>query len=72
MSLENGVKRFVKARTAIEIAFPVDWNGREYICCAQCPYLSSNERMCQLNKRPVQFPQKYVGYDCPLAIMEEE
>ena len=71
MSLETGVKRFIKARAMIEVAFPVDWNERKYVCCVQCPYLSSNKRMCQLNKQPVQFPQRYVGYNFPLAIIEE-
>ena len=38
------------------------------ISCRQCPYLSSNERMCQLNKQPVQYPSRFVGAYCPLKI----
>lgn len=68
---ENGVQRFIHGEVRISVNFPVDWNGRESVCCTQCPFLSSNERMCQLNKKPVQYPQKYVGYHCPLEFAEE-
>ena len=48
--------------------FPVDKRGTADISCHQCPYLSSNERMCQLNKEPTAYPNKYVGGKCPLKI----
>ena len=68
---ENGVKRFITGKAVVTVHFPVDFKDREYISCTQCQYLSSNERICQLNKKPVQFPHKYVGYDCPLILEEE-
>lgn len=52
--------------------FPVDLKDRADVCCMQCPYLSSNERMCQLNKQPVQYPKQYIGWDCPLQFKEGE
>lgn len=72
MPFESGVKRFIKGVATVEVNFPVDWNDKEYVACIQCPYLSSNERMCQINKMPVQFPHKNVGYNCPLNILTEE
>lgn len=69
---ENGVQRFIRGEARVAVNFPVDWSDRAYVCCAQCPYLSSNERLCQLNKKPVQYPQKYIGYDCPLRFGEED
>jgi hypothetical protein len=53
------------------VNFPVDQRGNAEICCKHCSYLSSNERMCQLNKEPVAFPNKFVGDRCPLQKIEE-
>ena len=63
---ESGVSGYVSGVAEIKVNFPVDEKGRAEIACKQCPYLSSNERMCQLNKQPVAYPNKYVGQDCPL------
>ncbi len=65
---ESGVKSFIKGKTEIEVNFPVDFKDKADISCRQCPYLSSNERMCQLNKQPVQYPSRFVGAYCPLKI----
>ena len=67
---ESGVASYVKAYAVIEVNFPVDDKGRSEIACKHCPYLSSNERMCQLNKEPVAYPHKYVGDKCPLQEIE--
>jgi len=63
---ESGVSSYVKGVAIVRVFFPVDHRGNAAINCKQCPYLSSNERMCQLNKQPVAFPDKYVGDLCPL------
>ena len=65
---ESGVKSFIKGKAKIEVNFPVDFKDKADISCRQCPYLSSNERMCQLNKQPVQYPARFVGAYCPLEI----
>lgn len=64
----NGVKSFIDGTATVVVHFPVDWQGRSFVCCVQCPYLSSSKRYCQLNQRPVQFPERYIGYDCPLNL----
>ena len=71
MSLDSGVTEYVKAYAVIEVNFPIDSKGTEYIACKYCPFLSSNNRMCQLNKTPVAFPDKYVGDNCPLIRKDE-
>lgn len=63
---ESGVKSFIVGECTIQVCFPIGWNDKADVSCFQCPYLSSNERMCQLNKKPVQYPKNYIGYDCPL------
>ena len=67
---ESGVASYIKAYAVVEVNFPVDDKGRSEIACKHCPYLSSNERMCQLNKEPVAYPHKYVGDKCPLQEIE--
>ena len=63
---ESGVSSYIVGVAKVKVCFPVDDKGRAEIICKHCPYLSSNERMCQLNKQPVAFPNKYVGDMCPL------
>ncbi len=70
-NFESGVSDYIKTYAVVEVFFPVDFKGNAEICCVHCPYLSSNERMCQLNKEPVAYPHKFVGDKCPLIEKEE-
>lgn len=65
-NFESGVASYVVGVAKVKVNFPVDAKGRSEIACKHCPFLSSNERMCQLNKEPVAFPNKFVGQYCPL------
>lgn len=71
-NFESGVASYIKTYAVINVYFPVDDKGRSEIACKHCPHLSSNERMCQLNKEPVAYPNKYVGDRCPLIKIEEK
>jgi hypothetical protein len=66
--MTEGAKGFVVGKAEITVNFPIDWNGRSHIKCVMCPFLSSNNRMCQLNKSPVHFPERDIGPYCPLKI----
>lgn len=68
----SGVLGYITATTTITVHFPIDLKGNAEISCKHCPYLSSNERMCQLNKMPVAYPMKYVGDWCPFKKEIEE
>lgn len=70
-NFESGVASYIVGEALIKVNFPVDYRGNAAINCKQCPYLSSNERMCQLNKSPVAYPNQYVGDNCPLERKEE-
>ena len=70
-NFDSGVSGYIKAYAVVPVNFPVDQRGNAKICCKHCSYLSSNERMCQLNKEPVAFPNKFVGDRCPLQKIEE-
>ena len=69
---ESGVASYIKAEAIVKVNFPVDEKGRAEIACKHCPYLSSNERMCQLNKEPVAYPNRFVGDMCPLREIEKD
>ena len=69
-NFESGVASYIKAEAVIKVNFPVDEKGKAEVACKHCPYLSSNERMCQLNKEPVAYPNKFVGDMCPLREVE--
>lgn len=68
---ESGVSGYIKGTATIEVNFPIDFNGKAEVACKHCPYLSSNERVCQLNKQPIAHPNKFVGEWCPLVPEEE-
>ncbi len=65
-NFESGISGYVKAYAVVNVFFPIDDKGRSEIACKHCQFLSSNERMCQLNKEPVAYPNKFVGDRCPL------
>lgn len=71
-NFESGVSDFIHAQATVTVHFPVDFKGNAEIACKHCPYLSANERMCQLNKEPVNYPNKYVGAFCPLTQINNE
>ena len=71
-NFDCGVKAYIFGEYTIRISVPVDFKDNAEIACKHCPYLSSNERLCQLNKKPVAFPNKYVGDFCPLKPLESE
>jgi hypothetical protein len=70
-NFESGVASYIRTQAIVPVNFPVDDKGKAEINCKHCPYLSSNERMCQLNKEPVAYPNKYVGDMCPLREVEK-
>lgn len=71
-NFDSGVKGYVLGQFVVKVGFPIDWRDNAQICCRHCQFLSTNERMCQLNKMPVAFPNKGVGDFCPLEPVESE
>ena len=70
-NFESGVASYIKAYAVVEVFFPVDDKGKSDISCKQCPYLSVTSRICQLNKKTIAYPEKFVGQYCPLQEIEE-
>lgn len=68
----NGVKRYIRARATVEVHFPVDWRDNPDVSCKQCDYYVRATQRCALNHSIVEYPDKYIGSDCPLEFIENE
>ena len=69
-NFDTGVKSYIKGYAVVEVAFPVDWKDNPDVSCYQCQFFSRNTGMCQLTKTISEYPQKYIGSNCPLQLQE--
>ena len=69
---ETGIKRYIIGRAVVENYFPVDYKDRPDISCIQCRFFRRSSSTCALNGAVCQYPDKYVGMDCPLKFVEED
>lgn len=67
---DDGVTEYETVYAEVKVRFPIK-RGVVLTKCTFCPYLSANNRMCQLNKATVFFPESEVGPCCPLKAKEE-
>lgn len=70
-NFDSGVKRYIIARAVVEVGFPVDWRDNPDISCKHCNFFVRATQRCGLTQTIVNFPEKYVGTDCPLVPIEE-
>lgn len=71
-NFDSGIAKYIKARAVVEVYFPVDFKGREEIACKHCQFYVGATRKCGLNGQVVNYPEHFIGYDCPLEPIEEE
>ena len=71
-NFDSGVKRYIKTYAVVEVSFPVDWKNNAEIACKHCPYFVRATQRCALNQAVVNYPDRYVGTECPLQPTEEE
>ena len=69
-SFESGVKGYVKAQTVVTTYFPIDWKGNVEIACKHCNFFVRATQRCGLNQTIVNFPERFVGTECPLEQVE--
>ena len=67
---ETGVSHYITGTAKVINKFPVDFKGNEYVDCAHCFYYNRNSYRCELNHEKPEFPEKYVGSNCPLEYDE--
>lgn len=70
-NFDSGVKRFIKAKVTLEVGFPVDWKDNAEIACKHCNFFVRATQRCGLTQTIVNFPERYVGIDCPLVPIED-
>lgn len=71
-NFDSGVSGYVKATATVMVHFPIDWKGNVEIACKHCPFYIRTGQRCGLNQSIVNFPEKYVGDNCPLEKFESE
>lgn len=71
-NFDTGVKRYIKARAVVEVSFPVDWKDNAEIACKHCNFYVRATQRCGLTQTIVNFPERYIGVDCPLEEVTED
>ena len=70
-NFDDGVAKFIKARAVVEVGFPVDFRGNAEIACKHCNFFIRATQRCGLTQTIVNYPEHYIGADCPLVPSEE-
>lgn len=68
---DDGISGYVKARAVVEVNFPIDWKGNVEIACKHCPFFYRTSCRCGLNQSVVNYPERFVGSQCPLEVVDE-
>ena len=71
-NFDNGVASYIKGRAVVEVSFPVDYRGRAEIACKHCKFYIKATQRCALNQEIVNYPEQYVGSNCPLERIEDD
>ena len=72
MPFESGISRYIHARAVIDVYFPVDERGGDYVKCEFCKLYNANTRRCSDTGEIIAFPGKNVGGYCRLKETESE
>ena len=70
-NFESGVASYVIGQATVRVGFPVDSRGNADIACKHCKFFVKATQRCALNQEMVNYPDKYVGANCPLERIEE-
>ena len=70
-NFDNGVARYIVGQATVRVSFPVDFRGNAEIACKHCKFYVRATQRCALNQEVVNYPDKYVGSECPLERIEE-
>lgn len=69
-NFESGVASYITGVATVRVSFPVDFKGNADISCRQCQFFRISARSCGLNGEICEYPDKYVGGQCPLNMEE--
>ena len=72
MAFETGVSRYIVGTATVKATFPVDLRGNFDVSCSMCKFFRRTAQLCGLNGEICEYPQKYIGTQCPLNFESEE
>lgn len=64
--IESGVQGYITGAATVTVHFPVDLKGNADINCRQCWFFRRTYSTCGLNGQVCEYPDKYIGSQCPL------
>lgn len=70
--IQSGVQGYITGTATVEVHFPIDLHGNLDINCRQCWYFRRTYSTCGLNGQVCEYPDKYIGSQCPLKFDMEE
>lgn len=70
-NFDSGVARYIHAQAVVDVYFPVDFKDNADISCNQCKFFRRQSRSCALTSEICEYPERYVGGNCPLVKVEE-
>ena len=70
-NFDSGVASYIIGQATITIGFPVDFKGNAEIACKHCTMFDKRTQRCGINQEIVNFPDRFVGVNCPLERIEE-
>lgn len=68
---DTGVKNYIMGECIVKVHFPVDFRDSADINCYQCKFFSRASGICRLTNEVSEYPQKYIGSQCPLEFSGE-
>ena len=71
MRFDSGVSRYIEGKAIVVNYFPVDYKGNAQISCSVCRFFRRSSSSCALNDSICEYPNNYVGSNCPLEREEE-
>lgn len=71
-NFDNGVASYIIGQATVRVGFPVDFRGNAEIACKHCKFYIRATQRCALNQEVINFPEKYVGAECPLERIEND
>lgn len=69
---ESGVRGYIHGTCTVRNPFPVDLRGNPFIDCMHCQYFRQTARRCGINGSIPEFPDRYIGSQCPMIFEEDE
>lgn len=69
---ESGIKAYITGTATVKASFPVDFKGNAAVDCFHCVFFRQTSRRCGLNNLIPEFPERYIGSQCPLNFEEDE